>query len=77
MQVFDPEEQIDMIDDKYWDVRAEAYDEEEERLSEGDRLIHVYHIAVSENNHVSNAAKVSFYPMSTPRHRSASDWIRG
>lgn len=53
VQVFAPDEKIDSIDDRYWQVRAEPIPEEEMEPPQSTRRIHAYHVNPDATNNVS------------------------
>ena len=59
-QIFSPDDRIDMIDDHYWQVRAEAVPPEEVDPPSHSRRIHVYHFSSQNNNTVSRPDQLPF-----------------
>ena len=55
-QVFGVEEGIDTINDTYWTLRVEPTPADQLQLMPHDRLIHVYHVTLDAQQHVSQAA---------------------
>ena len=55
-QVFGVEEAIDTINDTYWTLRVEPTPTDQLQLMPHDRLIHVYHVTLDPQQHVSLAA---------------------
>ena len=49
MQVFDEKEDIENMNDQYWQLRAEAVPEEQRSMSEQDQLIPVSHFSSSSD----------------------------
>lgn len=49
MQVFDDKEDIENMNDQYWQLRAEAVPEEQLSVSEQDQLIPVSHFSSSSD----------------------------
>lgn len=49
-KVCDPEENIETINDAYWNLRAEVIPEDQLVVKEGERLIHVYHFNSDKEN---------------------------
>ncbi|EIE26652.1 cysteine proteinase [Coccomyxa subellipsoidea C-169] len=52
-KVFAPDEKIDSIDDRYWQVRAEPIPEEEMEPPQSTRRIHAYHVNPDATNNVN------------------------
>lgn len=55
LQVFAPDEKIDSINDRYWQVRAEAIPEEEMDPPQSTRRIYAYHVNPELTNNVRAA----------------------
>lgn len=52
-QVFDEKEDIDGINDAYWQLRAEAIPEDQLSIPEQDQLIPLYHFTCDQQSTVS------------------------
>lgn len=59
-QVLDPADDISTMNETYWVMRAELVTEEETALSEGDRVVHVYHFITDKDNNTAAGSVTTF-----------------
>lgn len=53
-QVFEEKDDIEGINDAYWQLRAEAVPEDQLSVSEQDQLIHIAHFTCDQQSSVSH-----------------------
>eukprot|EP00877_Chromochloris_zofingiensis_P003568 jgi/Chrzof1/13211/Cz07g24170.t1 len=59
-KVLDPADDISTMNETYWVMRAELVTEEETALSEGDRVVHVYHFITDKDNNTAAGSVTTF-----------------
>lgn len=55
MQVFDEKDEIENLNDQYWQLRAEAVPEDQLSVTEPDQLIPLSHFSCDQQSSVSRA----------------------